>query len=388
MRLIKYFLLSLLIFQLPAKAQLSKYSLNGYVKDLFMYYKPENPLPGIETDHLSSNLIHNRLNFRWYPSSYLTFTLEARNRVFFGQLIRDFPAYKDFVDTDRGVIDLSGTVLSGNEWFMHSMIDRLWVEYIKRKLQIRVGRQRINWGLNLVWNPNDIFNTFSYFDFDYEERPGTDAVKIQYYTGVTSSAELVYKIGQNRQETAIAGMYRFSKFDYDFQLLSGWDGNDYIIGAGWTGNIKGGGFRGEISWFTPDKTNNSGKEALIGSLSGDYTLQNGFYMHTAVLYNSTGTTGKAGSREFFDMDLSVKMLTLSRWNLFGQLSYPFTPLLSGNFSGIINPCDGSLYLGPSVTWSLGNNLELFITGQLFSGKEGTEYGKLGKALFGRLKWAF
>jgi hypothetical protein len=388
MQPIKYILLLLLIFPLTGNAQLKKYSINGYIKDLYMYYKPENPIPGIEANHLSSNLIHNRINFAWYPSQNFTFALEARNRIFFGQLIREFPAYKEIVETDRGVVDLSGTVISGNEWFMHSMIDRAWIEYIKGKFQIRAGRQRINWGLNLVWNPNDIFNTFSYFDFDYEERPGTDAVKIQYFTGYTSSAELVYKFGKSSKENAIAGMYRFSKFNYDFQVLGGWDGRDYIVGGGWTGDIKGGGFRGEISWFTPGNKTLDSEEAVIGSVSGDYTLQNGLYIHAAVLFNSTGTTGKAAGREFFDPNLSVKMLTLSRWNLFGQISYPFTPILTGNFSAITNPCDGSSYLGPAITWSLSNNLELMLTGQLFTGKEETEYGELGKALFGRLKWAF
>ena len=34
------------------------------------------------------------------------------------------------------------------------------------------GRQRINWGQTFVWNVNDVFNAYSYFDFDYKERPG------------------------------------------------------------------------------------------------------------------------------------------------------------------------------------------------------------------------
>ncbi|MDD4107417.1 MAG: hypothetical protein PHH93_01720 [Prolixibacteraceae bacterium] len=388
MQSLKYILLLLLIFPSTGNAQLEKFSVNGYIKDLHMFYKPENPVPGIESGHISSNLIHNRINFAWYPSQNFTFALEARNRIFFGQLIRKFPAYKEIVEIDRGVVDLSGTIISGNEWFMHSMIDRVWMEYIKNRWQIRVGRQRINWGLNLVWNPNDIFNTFSYFDFDYEERPGTDAVKIQYYTGYTSSAELVYKIGRTSDESAVAGMYRFSKFNYDFQLLGGWAGNDFIIGGGWTGDIKGGGFRGEVSWFIPRSSVSSGQEVLISSLSGDYTLKNGLYMHTAILYNSNGTAGKAGSREFFDQNISVKMLTLSLWNLFGQISYPLTPLLSVNYSGIVNPCDGSAYMGPVITYSLANNLELMVTGQIFTGRSGTEYGELGKAIYGRLKWAF
>lgn len=33
----------------------------------------------------------------------------------------------------------------------------------------------------MAWNPNDWFNTYNYFDFDYEERPGTDAIRVRVY---------------------------------------------------------------------------------------------------------------------------------------------------------------------------------------------------------------
>lgn len=383
-----YILTLIILVPFFANAQLKTVTLNGYIKDLFMYYKPSSPLPGINADHLSSDMIHNRLNFRWYASNQFTVALEARNRVFFGQMIREFPVYKDYIDTDNGIVNLSGIIASGNGWFIHSMLDRAWIDYTGGKWQIRVGRQRVNWGVNLVWNPNDIFNSFSYFDFDYEERPGSDAVKVQYYTGVTSSAQLVYKIGKNNNETTVAGMYRFSKFNYDFQFLGGWVGKDYVVGGGWAGDIKGGGFRGEVSYFKPREENNGSQEALVASISGDYTMKNSLYLHAAVLYNSHGATGKAGGRSFFDQNISAKILSLARYNLYGQITYPVTPLFSGGFSGIVNPCDGSWYAGPTFTYSIGNNLEFMLTGQLFYGDEGTEYGDYGKAVYGRLKWAF
>ena len=356
-----------------------------------MYYKPVIPIQVSETqslDQLMLNQIHNRLNFKWFASDELTFVVEARNRIFFGQMIREFPEYKETVDIDKGYFDLSGIVLSGKGMFMHSNIDRGYFDYNKGKWQARVGRQRINWGINLVWNPNDIFNNFSYFDFDYEERPGTDAVKIQYYTGVTSSAELVYKIGRNKEETAIAGLYRFSKFNYDFQFLGGWVGKDYVVGGGWSGDIKGGGFRGEVSYFLPIENNNGSEEALVASISGDYTTPKSLYLHGGILFNSHGAKGKAGGRSFFDQNLSAKMLSLAMYNLFGQVSFPITPIFSANFSGMINPIDGSSFIGPAVSYSLGNNLELMVNSQLFFGDEETEYGDYGKAIYGRLKWAF
>jgi hypothetical protein len=382
-------LISVLLTTIFAEAQ-SNLSFNGYIKELSMYYKPVRPIPTAtdSLDDLFLNQIHNRLNFKWYATNELTFAVEARNRLFFGQMIKEFPYYKDMIDTDNGFLDLGTVLISADSWFLHTMIDRAWIDYTNGDWQVRVGRQRINWGLNLVWNPNDIFNTFSYFEFDYEERPGSDAVKIQYYTGVTSSAQLVYKLGRTANETSVAGLYRFSESNYDFQFLGGWAGKDYVLGGGWTGDIKGGGFRGELSYFIPRSKTNGSEEAFVASVSGDYTLKNSLYFHTSVLFNSNGKTGKAGGGSFFGEELTAKMLSRSMLNLFAQVSYPFTPLFSGNFATIINPLDGSAFLGPTLTYSIGNNWELMVNGQLFVGKEETEYGDYGKAIYGRIKWSF
>ncbi len=387
---------TLLIFLLLAtvffaKSQ-SSVSLNGYIKELNMFYKPVHPIPTSTTDSLDFlflNQIHNRLNFRWFATNKLTIALEARNRLFFGQMIKKYPEYKISINSDNGYFDLGKVIVSGDSWFLHSAIDRAWIDYTLDKWQFTLGRQRINWGVNLVWNPNDIFNSFSYFEFDYEERPGTDAAKIQYYTGVTSSAQLVYKIGHNTNESAVAGMYRFLKGSYDFQVLGGWAGKDYVFGGGWSGDIKGGGFRGELSYFLPTKTDNGSEQAFVASVSGDYTLKNSLYLHSAILFSSNGKTGDAGGdRGFFDQNLSAKMLALGMVELFGQISYPFTPLFSGNFAAMMNPLDQSSFIGPSLTYSLGNNWEIMLNGQLFLGRSGTEYGDYGKALYGRLKWSF
>lgn len=381
----------MLVFQINTLAQ-SDVAFYGYVKELSMYYHPVEPLPVTATktlDYLFLNQIHNRLNFKWYANSKLTLALEARNRVFFGQMVREFPGYGDYVDTDNGYIDLQTVLITQNSWFLHTMLDRAWIDYTSGKWQVRAGRQRINWETNLVWNPNDVFNTFSYFDFDYEERPGTDGLRIQYYSSVTSSAELVYKLGRNSNETAIAGMYRFLKSSYDIQFLGGWVGKDYVFGGGWSGDIKGAGFRGEATWFKPrDKNDSNNFESLVASVSADYTFTNSLYLHFATLYNSHGTTGDAGGRSFFAPDISAKMLSYGKYQLFAQTSFPFTPLLTADLSAMLNPCDGSSFIGPSLAYSIGDNWEVMLNGQLFFGKDGTEYGDYGQAIFGRIKWAF
>ena len=388
----KWLLISFFVFlmaQLPFLlfAQESKVSLNGYVKELYMFYSTENGIPGTDLNYLTSNVLHNRLNFKWYTSKKITTVVEMRNRIMFGNLVKDFPGYQATVNVDNGLVNMSWISAQGTGWFVHSMIDRAYMDYSSGKWQIRAGRQRVNWGVNLVWNPNDIFNTFSYFDFDYEERPGTDAVRVQYYAGVTSSAELVYKPGRDQAHSAIAGMYKFTQWDYDFQFLGGQAGNDWVLGGGWAGDIYGAGFRGEITHFEP-RANNSFR-ATVASVSADYTFKNSLYIHTSVLYSSNGKTGKAGGVDvLFNPDMSAKQLSLARYSLFGQISKPITPLFTGSFSGIVNPSDGSFYFGPALSYSLLNNLELMVTGQLFFGDSGTEFGDIGQIAFGRLKWSF
>jgi hypothetical protein len=63
-------------------------------------------------------------------------------------------------------------------------------------------------------------------------------------------------------------------------------------------------------------------------------------------------------------------------------------LFKVNASSIINAEDGSFYMGPIISWSLSNNLELSFISQLFFGDQKTEYGDTGKALSARMKWAF
>jgi hypothetical protein len=124
-------------------------------------------------------------------------------------------------------------------------------------------------------------------------------------------------------------------------------------------------------------------------VSADYTFTNSLYIHSSVLYNSHGTNGPAGGMDYLmNANLSAKMLSLAKWSLFGQVSYPVTPLIHVDFSSIVNPGDGSFYLGPGGTLSITDNLDFFVMGQLFRGKRGTEFGDYGEAWFARLKWSF
>lgn len=367
-----------------AQTESRKIAVDGYLKFLqTIFYQDFNH------NWMTDNLIHNRINFHWYPSSKITGTIEFRNRIFYGDFVKTIPGYKESVTRDNGFVDLSFNWSDGYSYLLNSTIDRLYFDYIAGDFQARAGRQRINWGQNLVWNPNDVLNAYSYFDFDYEERPGTDAVKLQYYTGFTSHGELIYQFGDSLENMSFAGLYKFTKMKYDIQVLGGYVRDDWVLGTGWSGNIGGAAFRGEFTYFHANNPNMSNRNQLVGSVSGDYTFKNQLYAHLAVIYNSLGRTKNIHfNQDLFLEGTTAKNLTPSRVEIFGQVSYPFTPLITGNFAGIVNPFDKSFFFGPGFTISLQNNLELFLFGQFFEGSENTEYGNIGKLLYWRLKWSF
>jgi hypothetical protein len=367
----------------------SKFDFKGYLK-----YLTSVNFQDVDEDWVTDNLLHNRLELRYYPNEQWKVDLEMRNRLFFGQQVTylnglnliDYPA---FIEDDGGFFDLSYNWATGSSYVLNTTIDRLYLDYASGDWQIRAGRHRINWGQNLIWNPNDVFNAYSYFDFDYEERPGTDAVRIQYFTGFTSAAEFVYQLGNDINDMSFMGLYKFSKWNYDFQFMGGQVKRDLVIGTGWTGDIKGGGFRGEFTYFHDKDSLNEAVGQLVASISGDFTFTNSLYLHASVIYNSKGSTGKAGSLNPFELNAtSAKNLTLSRMDIFGEMAYQISPLWRGDIASIINPFDASYFVSPSVIYSLSNNMELMLIAQLFSGDEGTEFGGIGKLFYFRYKWAF
>jgi hypothetical protein len=348
---------------LNAQTEPKKWDLQGYVSNM-----QSAMFQDVDSIWQTENLIHNRLNFHWYPSQNITATVQLRNRFIYGDFVKYFPGYKGMIANDKGFFDFTGNLLEGRSYILNSSVDRVWVRVTQASFEATLGRQRINWGQTFVWNPNDIFNTYSFFDVDYPERPGSDAIRLQYYTGFTSSVELAAKMNHNDKAT-IAGLWRFNKWSYDFQLLGGiMNEDDYIAGVGWSGYIKNASFRGEATYAHPMKEPGDTSGVFVVALSADYTFGNSFSLQAEALYNqlpdNTFTNGFEG---FYYQDLSAKRLSFTEFNYFLQASYPVTPLLQASLSGIYYPGIKGYYVGPNLTYSLSQDVESSLILQSFSG---------------------
>lgn len=379
-------------------AQLPSTEVYGYAKYLFGTTK----YPFLN-ERLNDNLIHARLNTRWYPLSSLTAALELRFRAYYGDSVEKIPDFLDQIKSHHQFADLDAVLWNKGKTLGYLETDRIWLDWIKGKFEATVGRQRIAWGTSWVWNPTDLFNPQSPLDFDYEELPGTDAVRLQYYTGPVSKVEAAVRPAKTADKIIAAGLLSLNKWNYDFNIIGGIKENRWVLGGGWSGDILDAGFRGEFT--LTQRPQLIPKYQLLRQLvplyeplsqfkdpvfsfvlSGDYTFPNSFYIHTEILFYNNGKTSNTGLYQQEALDLG--MLSASRWSVYQEFSYDITPLLRGSLFGIFNPDDRSYVIVPSASYSIITNLDLYLIALLFDGDSLTQYGDYGSSLYARIKYSF
>jgi hypothetical protein len=384
-----YLLLVFLLLSSLLKGQ-EKLSLSGYISDMqSVYHVPDQ--------WLWENSFQDRFKLMAYPTQWLTGSLQFRSRIITGNTVRKFPGYASGLAGDPGWMDLTwmydGNLGDNAGYILASTMDRLWLQFAIGNLEIKAGRQRINWGQTFVWNPNDIFNNYSYFEVDYPERPGSDALRLSYYTGNASTFELAAKVDSADRITA-AGYFRFNTLGFDVQLLGGvYQKEDLVLGGGWSGNIGSTAFRGEVSYFKDLKQFKDTTGYLMTSLGIDYTFSNSLMIQVEGLYSAFAKDLDVYSfLQFYSGSLDVKNLGFTEWSIFANISYPLTPLINGGFATICYPEWKGVYLGPSFDLSLNNNIVLSLILQYFtaefddpSGVKNRENNTFG---FLRLKWSF
>lgn len=374
-----------------------EFSLSGYAK--YIFSSSESPL--VE-DRLSDHLLHVRVNTRWYPAQWLTVAADLRMRGFYGDSVENLPGFTRQMQAEYDYADLDAELWDEQRTFGYAEIDRLFLDAAFGNWQLTAGRQRIAWGTSLVWNISDLFNPMSILDFDYEERPGSDAFRLQYFTGPMSRIETVVKPGTDTYHQTFASLWALNAWGYDFFAIAAQHHHRKLLGGAWAGQIKDGGFRGELTLSDPPSDGQSTQypvDSSLGSdltswkkttvsavLSGDYMFANSFYVHTEVLFNSNGKTSNAGA--FWQQAAEIGLLSPARWSLYQEVAYEFHPLVRGNLFMLLNPTDRSAVFAPSLTWNLSPNLDFTMIGFWAAGKTLTEFGDTGQSAYLRLKYAF
>jgi len=310
-------------------------------------------------------LLHNRLNFKAFLGENVILQAELRNRLFTGDMTESDPEYAHMTGHDQGWIDMSWNLVDEHSFFLNTTVDRLSLEVRQNQFEAKLGRQRINWGQTFVWNPNDIFNAYSFFDFDYVEKPGSDAIRLLYYPSFSSVVEAAAAVDHDGHITA-AGLWRFNQFNYDVQFLVGYvKSNDLVAGAGWSGNIGTVSCRGEASYFQPVKASSDNDSRALVTIGFDKVLRDNSSAQLQFMFcDDPGDLNDFTG--FYTGKLSAKDLAFSKFTTFGQFTWAATPLLNLGLSAMWFPDLHGYFTGPSVDYSLAQNIDFTFLLQHFN----------------------
>ena len=180
---------------MPTAGQ-EKITLQGYISDMQTVYH----IP----DHwLWENSLQNRLNLDALSSRLAFCQHPGQEQGYYRQYHSQTSRIRRVGGRGQGWMDMTwatdGTLGDSAGYVLTSMVDRLWMQFTFGNLEIKAGRQRINWGQTFVWNPNDIFNSVIPISrwIILNARAAMPS-GFHYYTGNASTIELAAKIDSAR----------------------------------------------------------------------------------------------------------------------------------------------------------------------------------------------
>lgn len=356
-----------------------KFSYSGYLKYL-------NTATSFDKTWTHNQLIHNRFNTRVKWSKNLQSGIELRNRILYGDANLN-SAFYESLDDDNGLINTSfaeqGRIGAP---ILSVQLDRWWLRYDYGKWELNAGRQRINWGVNFLWNVNDVFNAYNFSDFDYEERPGSDAVMLTRYIGDLNELNIAYSPTRDLKNYSLASRYRWNKNSYDYQILIGKVINDAFLGFAWDGSLKNIGFKGELSsFYSTESFNTYQKDSLVltGSFSLDYTWQNGWMLMGGYYFNSSFLDVSEVYNNLGQVNSTAKALLPLPHALFIQAGKSLGALWRADIVLLGLPTRGA-FIMPTVSYSVSESIDLSFVDQIIL----IEGMHLAQSMNMRLKWSF
>jgi opacity protein-like surface antigen len=384
MKVLKPILLALMLFYLTdVNSQIKNFEFSGYLSGLH-----STGYDDVYDDWSSFNKINNRVNLQFWASSDFTIKLEVQNRLYNGSYLSRFPEFSSSLTSAADYLNLSHIWSQQSSTVIQSRVDRLYVDYTKGGISLRIGRQRINWGQTLVWNVTDIFNSYSVFEIDNLEKYGCDAMRLSFFASPASVVEAAVKVNADKKITS-AIMSRINYNEIDYQIQAGLvDEADIMIGSGITSSFRGFTLRTEGAYYIPIDKDETESSTLLICVGLDYVFSNNMAVQGEVLYNQLNNKGLNELFEvLFVAPVAAKTLSISEWNYALNYLYPASPRLNLSLSSLFFADYSGFYLSPSVDFKLIKNLDLTALCQLYSLEYYGERNMLANASI-RLKYHF
>jgi hypothetical protein len=272
-------------------------------------------------------------------------------------------------------------------------LDNVYTRFALNRFALTVGKQQVSLGTGYFANPTDIFNTKDALDPTYEQ-PGHNGIRMDFLlTNRLSIMALYSPIGSGFENSGKLLRTKLGLGHFDVSFLASESQytttnfytflsrtqRRFVLGGDIVGELLGLGLWAEGIYGFLEQDDDF-YEFLVGT---DYTFESGLYTMLEYHHNSLAEA----ERENYDLNDWMRFFvgenkTLPCDQVYGLINYPLTDLLNIGASTIIAVSEWSAAIVPMLQYSLFQNVELTLMGNIYIGEEGTTYsGALGNGGF-------
>lgn len=300
-------------------------------------------------------------------------------------------------------LSLGGDIEEGGGIHWRHRIDRLSLRFdLGENADLVIGRQPVSWATTLFLTPSDPFSPFDPADPFREYRAGVDAARLRYYRGAFTQLEIVARparVGLDGDLTmTLLGRATSNYAGLDLGVWAGIVHDTFGASASVSGSVGLWALRAEAAVRDLDD-----RMVVRGTVGLDRTFaiaRRDLYVVIEYQRDGLGASSADGLIEA----ASSRAFTQGEMQVLGrdvgalQLSYQLHPLLSGGALLLGSLRDGSMLLGPSLSYSIsqsvGFRLGAFTGVGEDAGLEGglprlrSEYGSVPRFLYSSMNFFF
>jgi len=311
--------------------------------------------------------VNLRLNgiYRIDPDWKLHFSYQAD--FTYMQMISMYP------DQPDGLIDLRWPIDGKSNWRAGHALDRLYLNYRGDDFTLDIGRQRMAWGTTQLLSFLDMFHPIRPGNPFVPEQPGTDGIRIQIQTGMTSGWDILYAWLDKDGNEAVAARYHDVFGEFESAFSTGRIGGEDFVAVETSGDINDIGVRIEAAW----RDTIDGDKWQV-ALESDYAPNSLTYLSGEIFYNGPGAARPVDYDPEF---LTGNILYPARWYAGVNCSHNNAGLTTLGFIGIMNLTDDSWFSDLSIQHSLSDESDLRLGYQHYEGDLVSEYGALPDMIY-------
>ncbi len=333
---------------------------------------------------VNSNISRMRVNLEDAGKSW-QWKLSYDHELLYGGMVRDplFQLRRRIPDPTW--LDLNANIKQTAALNWQHNLYRAWFKYHHKDWSLRIGRQRIAWGVGRIWNPTDRFNPVQATALEPDQKLGVDAAYLRYAYDDFASFQGVLAPGK-----AAHGLHRKWALRWQNTInetdVSGWlgqVGQERVFAMDMTTNLADWAMRFEWQQSWHGQQGDYG-QFIVGLDGNDVSLlfPEGLYVAAEYFYNGL-------PQRTFVRGIQLDKLHSSSRQLLGLLAgYDLSPLWRADLSFLLDLEQTSMFIAPSLRWSATENLDAFLFAQLPSSKTGGAFFDLKPVLGVKLEAYF